>query len=61
MTKTIDQRVIDAVLVLFDKNGATYDVYYYLSSRRSLGYFGGVGKDPLWTVEPLVNETGKGR
>ena len=36
---------IDDVLVLFAKNGATYDVYYYL-------------KDPLWTVEALVDESG---
>ena len=52
---------IDDVLVLFDKTGENYDVYYYLSSRRSLGYFGGVGKDPLWTVEALVDETRRGR
>ena len=43
------------MLVLFDKDGESYDAYYYLSSRRSLRYFGGVGKDPLWTVEALVD------
>jgi len=36
---------IDDVLVLFDKNGETYDVCYYL-------------KDPLRTVEALVDEDG---
>ena len=36
---------IDDVLVLFDKDGENYDVYYYL-------------KDPLWTVEALVDEDG---
>jgi len=33
----------DDVLVLFDKDGENYDVYYHL-------------KDPLWTVEALVDE-----
>ena len=36
---------IDDVLVLFAKNDGSYDVYYYL-------------KDPLWTVEALVDENG---
>ena len=36
-------RGIDDVLVLFDKNGESYDVYYYL-------------KDPLWTVEALADD-----
>ncbi len=36
-------RGIDDVLVLFDKDGESYDAYYYL-------------KDPLWTVEALVDE-----
>jgi len=34
---------IDEALVLFKKNGANYDAYYYLA-------------DPLWTVEALVDE-----
>jgi len=34
---------IDEALILFDKNGETYDAYYYLS-------------DPLWTVEALLDE-----
>jgi len=34
---------IDDVLVLFAKNGENYNVYYYL-------------RDPLWTVEALVDE-----
>ncbi len=33
------------MLVLFDKDGENYDVYYYL-------------KDPLWTVEALADEDG---
>ena len=34
---------IEDLLVLFDKNGESYDVYYYL-------------KDPVWTFEALVDE-----
>ena len=36
---------IDEALVLFKKNGANYDPYYYLADR-------------LWTVEALVNDAG---
>jgi len=39
---------IDDVLALFDKNGENYDVHYYL-------------KDPLRTVEALVDEIRRGR
>ncbi len=34
---------IDEALVMYDKDGETYDAYYYLS-------------DTLWTVEALVDE-----
>jgi len=36
-------RGVDDVLVLFDKDGESYDAYYYL-------------KDPLWSAEALVDE-----